>query len=226
MIDKKRERSMKIRNVLLSIFCFAYSLQQIFPEKSAQVTIQALYKTIGDQLVEIREQFPDSQAQVYGVLDRIGQLYSIAKKKREKVNQMKELLKTKDLENISLQNEVVSLKSELDATQSKVDETFRNLAHERARSFKLAEEKEKLVLEKNKETQELLRSAQEVQFPEDVKKELLEEPQENQKSQAKIELKPIEIRKNRRAAKQNLLSKLKETVSKSECHTPKLAVLS
>lgn len=203
---------MKVGNIVLCVLINLAVVQELRGKKEKRSNIQDLYKNIGDQLVEIREQFPESQSKIYGVLDQIGQLYSIAKHKREKVHRIKELIKTKDLENIALQNEIITLKSELDLTQIKIDETSRTLAHERARSFKLAEEKQKLAAEKDKETQELLRTAQEVQLSEEVKKELLEEPKEIQQPNAKIELKPIEIREKRQKVKSNLFSKLKNTL--------------
>jgi hypothetical protein len=203
---------MKAGNIVLCVLINLTVVQELESNNEKRSNIQDLYKNIGDQLVSIREQFPESQPKIYAVLDQIGKLYSLAKNKREEVHHIKELIKTRDLENIALQNEVITLKSELDITQMKIDETSRTLAQERARSFKLAEEKQKLVVEKEKETQELLRTAQEVQLSEDVKKELLEEPKEIQQPNAKIELKPIEIREKRQKVKSNLFSKLKNTL--------------
>lgn len=133
------------------ICCYsAYAEKQSTADKLA-----SLYKHVGDELVSIRKEFPQSQRKVYMVLDKIDQLYNASKLSCEKKRRFKELLKTRDKENSSLNNEVIVLKSELDAVNGKLDTITQNYSLTQSKMHKLALENKELV------TREVVRSKQE-----------------------------------------------------------------
>lgn len=116
---------------------------------STRESLEESYKKIGDELVSIRRKYPDVQPKIYAILDKVDSIYKVARVETEKSqllnkqvkakeSEVKEVLKTKDLENSSLQNEVIALKSVLDSTQHKLEVATKHLELEKKYSNKLS----------------------------------------------------------------------------------------
>lgn len=132
--------------LLISTILTMHTLNAAQPSKES---LKSAYKKIGDELVSIRREYPSIGSKVYGILDKVDSIYKAARVETEKnqllskqvkakESEVKEVLKTKDLENSSLQNEVIALKSVLDSTQHKLEVTTKHLELEKKYSSKLS----------------------------------------------------------------------------------------
>ena len=164
----------KMRLIVIVVGLFQIAIvSKVFSSDSLQFS----YKKIGDELVDIRKKYPDVQAKIYSILDQVDKLYKVArvsvdennslnKKLKEREVEAQELMKTKDLESISLQNEMIALKSVLDSTQHKLEITTKNLELEKQYSGKLTKEianlsqtqEKKILLEQQKADKALLKT--------------------------------------------------------------------
>lgn len=117
--------------------------------------LETFYKKVGEELVAIRQEFPQSQPKVYRILDHVDQLYKKAetamKKKEELVVQKNELtaqVTKHNQEMMTLQQKVVQLTQALEKNQQELSRARACLKQEQGRVVDLA--KEKKVLEQKK----------------------------------------------------------------------------
>lgn len=148
----------------ISTFFLLVSVKKTFCRES-ETHMDSLYKQIGNQLVSIKKEYPACQSKIYLVLDQVDKMYNLAKTKNQQTEHLKETLKTKELENGTLQNEFVTVKNALDTTQAKLEATIRSLEQEKKLVAKLTEEKRTLLAKKQTEhekkaTKELTPQAQ------------------------------------------------------------------
>jgi hypothetical protein len=117
--------------------------EQILNESYKKIDV--IYKRIGNELVGIRKQYPNSQSKIYHILDLVDNMYKASKNsyqtakvifgKNQQLEQqivskeieIKEAYRSKDKENISLQNEVIEHKNEISAHSSVLETTQKNL---------------------------------------------------------------------------------------------------
>jgi len=139
------------------------SKQTIFclPITQTQNQMRDLYKKVGTELVGIRKEYPATQPRIYRLLDRIDKIYNTVKTSLNAQQDMQAQLKEKNLETMTLQNELVSMKGKLDSVQEKFEMTTKNLEIatksleiEKKYSDKLAQEKTELLTKKHKQKRE------------------------------------------------------------------------
>ncbi|MBY0353014.1 hypothetical protein K2W90_01460 [Candidatus Babeliales bacterium] len=111
--------------------------------------IASVYKKVGDELVAIRQAFPEAQPKVYRILDHVDQLYKKAKSAVQKREELAAQIAKQTQEAQALQQEVVHLKQALAQSQQELSRAQARLEQEKARTSFLAEEEKKL-LEKEK----------------------------------------------------------------------------
>ncbi|QQR49796.1 hypothetical protein IPF37_03065 [bacterium] len=117
--------------------------------------LETFYKKVGEELVAIRQEFPQSQPKVYRILDHVDQLYKKAetamKKKEELVAQKDALtaqLTKHNQEMTTLQQEVAQLKQAFEKNQQELARAHARLKQEQGRVVDLA--KQKKVLQQKK----------------------------------------------------------------------------
>lgn len=130
-----------IFSYLVMIISLGLTSRKVFCREIRETHMDTLYKQIGDQLVNIKKEYPACQSKIYVVLDQVDKMYNMAKIKGQQSDQLKETLKNKELENGALQNELVAVKTTLDTTHAKLETTMRNLEQEKKLVAKLSEEK-------------------------------------------------------------------------------------
>lgn len=107
--------------------------------------LEELYKKVGENLVSIQKEYPQSQQKIYLVLDQVDKLYNLSLKKGEKNKRLKTLLKEKEHENQALNKHISTLKKGLSETTNKLDVTSKNLEQERSLVTTLIQENKVLA---------------------------------------------------------------------------------
>jgi len=171
------------RQLVYCLVGFTFSLLMSNTHVMAAESIDVAYKKVGDELVAMRKKYQDTQPVVYLILDQVDKIYNVAKELTDERSELhkqvaikeveiKEMLKAKEMENISLQNETIALKSVLDAMQHKLEVSTKNLELEKKYSNKLRYDVAKLLQDKtalqqskeeNSETDKLQQYLQETQ---------------------------------------------------------------
>jgi len=92
-------------------------------------TSQELYTSIANDLIEIRKKYPDTQAKMYSLLDRIGKMNAIVQKTEEQHLVLSTTIQKKEKEtsitkseNDRLKQELVTVKSDLEIAKKKLEE--------------------------------------------------------------------------------------------------------
>ncbi len=128
----------------------------LYPTSNSE-TIQTLYKSIGDGLVAIRKSHPESQQKVYSVLDHINHMYSMAKKANTQKQHLENELKTKESENMILQEELIKDKNLSQNPDEQLKTLSENLEKEKKHTQTLQstiKKKEQLLVQKKEKQKE------------------------------------------------------------------------
>ncbi|MBX9830587.1 hypothetical protein K2X40_01395 [Candidatus Babeliales bacterium] len=112
--------------------------------------IASVYKKVGDELVAIRQAFPESQPKVYRILDHVDQLYKKAKSAVQKREELAAQLAKQTQETEALQKETAQLKQTLEKNQQELARAQARLEQEKARTSFLAQEEKKLLVKEKK----------------------------------------------------------------------------
>ncbi|MFA5075325.1 MAG: hypothetical protein WC436_04450 [Candidatus Babeliales bacterium] len=112
----------------LYIFVFLSLIQNIVFASKNQELIQKLHKKIGDDLLSIKQEFPQSQSKVYSVLDQVCKIYQVAKNNIEKKRKLKEIIKVKDEQYKTLTNRTNLLKNKFSDLSKEFEISKQNLA--------------------------------------------------------------------------------------------------
>mgnify|MGYP005628644743 CR=1 FL=1 len=138
-----RSSALLVIAVVALSFCYSTTVFGISSE-----ALQALHKKIGGDLMLIRKQHSDMQPVIYGLLDRVGQLYTASKRVLLKKNKYKLLFKNEYLQAVELNKSLVAFKKESEKLQEKVKSSTEQLQQRTRDSVKLSQAKESLEREK------------------------------------------------------------------------------
>jgi hypothetical protein len=128
----------------LTAFLFGSNLLcAISPE-----ALQALHRKIGVDLMLIRKRHADMQPVVYGLLDKVGQLYTVTKNVLQKKTKYKLLLKNEHAQSVELNRAMSAAQEESSRLQKKVKRSVEELKKSSADVELLAQERERLAREK------------------------------------------------------------------------------
>ncbi|MBD3231997.1 hypothetical protein GF322_05070 [Candidatus Dependentiae bacterium] len=137
------------------ILQFLISISYLFASKDND--IQTLHKSISDELLNLRKQYPQTQPIVYSLLDQVCKMYRVSKNALEKKSNLKQIVKNKTIENkllksenLNLKNELNSLKNELNANLKNLNSVAKKLEQKNTMLSMLTKEKQKILNEKSK----------------------------------------------------------------------------
>jgi putative ubiquitin-RnfH superfamily antitoxin RatB of RatAB toxin-antitoxin module len=154
---------------LLAISLFAVLGVALFFKSSIFAGINSqqltrLYKSMGDELTDLRKKNPGIESKIYLLLDQVDRIYNISKNVIQTKRAYKDRVKTKKQENGILQNEIFNLKNELDVAKNelgifnkKLEETKVSLDNEKIKAEGLS--KEKKILEEQMVQMEVIEPA-------------------------------------------------------------------
>ena len=138
-----RKSTLLVIAVVALSFCFSSAVLGISAE-----ALQALHKKIGGDLMLMRKQHSDMQPVIYGLLDRVGQLYTASKKILLKKNKYKLLFKNEHVQAVELNKSIMAFKKESERLQGEVKSSMEQLQQSARDSVKLSKDKESLEREK------------------------------------------------------------------------------
>jgi chromosome segregation ATPase len=110
--------------------------------------LQVLHREIGNKLMRIKKNHPQSQSVVYSILDKLGQYHSVSKHVLKKKRKYKQLLKTESENSKTLQEEVERMEQRISKMKRLIIEASDKLKKDLVAVNELKEQKEKLVKER------------------------------------------------------------------------------
>jgi hypothetical protein len=141
--------------------------------KGTSTQLSSLYNDVGSSLTSIRKKFPDAQIQIYCALDKIDQLYSLAKKTHEKKKSLKSIVLSNEEKESSSDKTIESLKKEVELKSSELNRTKTELASANKKLSKVAKDfdnERKLTTQLKTENQSFIKKAVEDKEVKDTKK--------------------------------------------------------
>lgn len=113
-------------------------------QNQAPYPLEASHKKVTEELVNLRKNYPLAQPKIYSVLDEINQMNSKAKQLFQQGIALQEMIKTKELENVALHQDLLLMKSECDTLHKKLANASKTLDEEKKRNKLVFDEKKSL----------------------------------------------------------------------------------
>lgn len=113
-------------------------------------TVQELHKNVGNSLLTIRKQYPESQTQVYSTIDQISKLCDISKKQYNKRKELKTALAQEKETSAKLKQRLDTVAHKLLAAQQEVENRTQRL-----NALKDQQEKELLAQQERAQQEKL-----------------------------------------------------------------------
>jgi len=131
-----------MKKIEILLFCGGFAYFSII---NAAHTTQELYTSIANDLIEIRKKYPDTQAKIYSILDRIGKMNVIVQKNEEQQSALHATIQKKEQESLVTKNENDRLQQELIAAKADLEITKKKLEEEQTIAKGLAEKQKTLL---------------------------------------------------------------------------------
>ncbi|MFH1831706.1 MAG: hypothetical protein ABH827_02780 [bacterium] len=135
---------MKINYSRYFLFVLALISGKTYGADPAEV--QKIYKSIEEQLVEIRKEHPTTQQKIYTILDQVNRLSSLASSSGTRIQHLEKEIKTKESEFNIIQDELIKSKKSAQETEDKIKTLANNFEQEKKLAQQLAQEKKKTEL--------------------------------------------------------------------------------
>lgn len=116
----------QVRQIVTQSLCLLFFAPMIFCQDS-EFQLQNLQQKIGNDLLKIKKEFPNSQDLVYSLLDQFSKYNNLSKNAAEKNTEYEKMLCTEKIKSENLMTEVASLKAKLEEFKSSVVEASKKL---------------------------------------------------------------------------------------------------
>jgi len=129
----------------------ALSMTFIFYGHSGERTkkLQAMHRQIGNNLIKIKKEHPQSQTLVYSLLDQLGKYYAFSKDLLGKKKEYKQLLNAELSNSEILKKDMGDMRKKMTKMKQVILSVHRKMKKDSERADKLEEEKELLAREKD-----------------------------------------------------------------------------
>ncbi len=125
------------------------AIMPLLHAEEAEQFIQLIHQRVADDLITIRKEHPDVQPKIYAILDQIEKMSATAKGSLQQQKGLKRLVLEKTAENITLKQELATLKNEVNGTKKTLEsarlELTRKLEEEKAHVQQLWQERKELM---------------------------------------------------------------------------------
>lgn len=136
--------------VYVQVLCICLVMSTLVNARHALDTVQELHKNVGNSLLTIRKQYPESQTQVYSTIDQISKLCDISKKQYNKRKELKTALAQEKETSAKLKQRLDTVAHKLLAAQQEVENRTQRL-----NALKDQQEKELLAQQERAQQEKL-----------------------------------------------------------------------